>query len=81
MFTDYGYGYGFGAFVETRHGHRLWDHGGNLPGFSSAFEYYPDDRLLVIVLTNFEGQGSERIAKELASVYFGWREDPAKPKS
>lgn len=79
MFTDYGHGYGFGSFVETRHGHRLWDHGGNLPGFSCAFEYYPDDHLTVIVLTNFEGAGSEAIAKELAGLYFGWNRPGAPP--
>lgn len=72
MFTDYGHNYGFGSFVEKREGHRLWDHGGNLPGFSSAFEQYPDDGLVVIVLTNVEGEGSERLAKELAGIYFGW---------
>lgn len=72
MFTDYGHHYGFGSFVENRQGHRLWDHGGNLPGFSSAFEQYPDDGLVVIVLTNVEGEGSERLAKELAGIYFGW---------
>jgi CubicO group peptidase (beta-lactamase class C family) len=72
MFTDYGHNYGFGSFVESRHGHRLWDHGGNLPGFSTAFEQYPDDGLVVIVLTNIEGEGSERLAKDLAGLYFGW---------
>jgi CubicO group peptidase (beta-lactamase class C family) len=77
MFTDYGHGYGFGSFVQTRHGHRLWNHGGNVPGFSSAFERYPDDGLTVIVLTNIEGPGSERIAKELAGTYFGWAPYPA----
>ncbi|MBB5716957.1 serine hydrolase domain-containing protein [Sphingomonas aerophila] len=71
MFTDAGHGYGLGSFVEVRRGHRLWDHGGNLPGFSCAFEYYPDDDLTVIVLTNIEGEGSEHIASELAGAYFG----------
>ncbi len=73
MFTDYGHGYGFGSFVELRHGHRLWDHGGNLPGFSSAFERYPDDKLTIIVLSNIEGQQSEQISKALAGLYFGWK--------
>jgi CubicO group peptidase (beta-lactamase class C family) len=72
MFTDNGHGYGLGSFVEMRHGHRLWDHGGNLTGFCSAFEYYPDDGLTVIVLNNIEGQDAERLASELATAYFGW---------
>lgn len=72
MFTDYGHGYGLGSFVEIRHGHRLWDHGGNVPGFCNAFEYYPDDGVTVIVLDNIEGQDAEKLAKELAWAYFGW---------
>ncbi len=79
MFTDYGHGYGLGSFVETRHGHRLWDHGGNVPGFCSAFEYYPDDGVTVIVLDNVEGQDAERLASELAGAYFGWTQAPVRP--
>jgi CubicO group peptidase (beta-lactamase class C family) len=75
MFTDYGNGYGFGSFVEKRHGHRLWDHGGNVPGFCNAFEYYPDDGVTVLVFDNVEGQDAEKLARELAYAYFGW---PAK---
>jgi D-alanyl-D-alanine carboxypeptidase len=78
MFADDDHrGYGLGSFIEARHGHKLWDHGGNLPGFAAAFEYYPDDDLLVIVLTNVEGGGAENIAEELAGAYFGW---PPKPR-
>lgn len=77
MFADKEHrGYGLGSFVETRQGHRLWDHGGNLPGWATAFEYYPDDDLLVIVLTNIEGHGAEHIAAELAGAYFGWAPAP-----
>ena len=70
MFKDYGHGYGYGTFIDVRSGHRLWDHGGNLPGFSSAFEHYPDDGLTVVVLSNLDGEGAEKIAKELAVAYF-----------
>ena len=79
MFTDEGHGYGLGSFVEVRHGHRLWDHGGNLAGFCNAFEYYPDDGVTVIVMDNVEGQDAETLAKELAYAYFGWPPDPPKP--
>ncbi len=71
MFTDWGHGYGFGAFVERRAGHRLWSHGGNLPGFATAFEHYPDDDLTVIVLSNLDGSSAERLSKLLALGYFG----------
>jgi len=78
MFDDEGRGYGLGSFVETRHGHKLWDHGGNVPGFCSAFEYYPDDGVTVIVLDNIEGQDAEKLAKELAGAWFGWAAPPKK---
>ena len=72
MFRDDGHGYGLGSFVEMREGHRLWDHGGNLPGFASAFEHYPDDGLSVIVLSNIEGHDAEALARDLAGLWFGW---------
>ena len=72
MFSDYGHGYGFGSFIEERHGHRLWDHGGDLPGFSAAFDRFPDDHLTVIVLSN-EGDDAEGLAGRLADAFFDWR--------
>ena len=45
-------GYGFGWFVSPKHGHRALEHSGGTAGFTCDMLCLPDDRLVVIVLTN-----------------------------
>ena len=45
-------GYGFGWFVAPKHGHRALEHSGGTAGFTCDMLCLPDDRLVVIVLTN-----------------------------
>jgi CubicO group peptidase (beta-lactamase class C family) len=71
MFTavrhDYGYGYG----VAKLFNHRVLSHGGGIEGFSTSIHRFPDDRVTVIVLSNYEAANSGRIARDLAAVAFG----------
>lgn len=69
MFRDQGFRYGFGEFIQVDHGHRLWSHGGGLPGFASALNHYPDDGLTVVVLSNVEPADAGRIANQLGRLY------------
>jgi CubicO group peptidase (beta-lactamase class C family) len=45
-------GYGFGWFVDAVNGHRLVQHGGGTPGFSSVVYRFPAERLAVVILAN-----------------------------
>ena len=47
--------YGFGIFVHHLLGRTDFEHGGNINGFSANMEYFPDDGLHVILLSNVEG--------------------------
>lgn len=59
-------GYGVGWIVDTDQGHqRRWHSGGG----HSAFVYYPNDDLTVIVLTNLSGAGPNAIASDIADVF------------
>jgi D-alanyl-D-alanine carboxypeptidase len=58
--------YGFGWDVKSENGHRLLSHGGNITGFSSAILRFVNDKLTVIVLTNFGGINAETIAQGIA---------------
>ena len=52
MFTPYKNNYGYGWFVmKSESYNRVW-HGGNVPGFQTYIDRYPDKGILVIVLTN-----------------------------
>ncbi|WP_132249365.1 serine hydrolase [Methylobacterium segetis] len=71
MFTDGGYGYGLAWFLGTAHGHRLWSHGGNINGFLTIKDNYPDDDLVVLVLANTETAPVQTLAREIAALWFG----------
>jgi CubicO group peptidase (beta-lactamase class C family) len=61
--------YGFGWFVDTINGHRRIRHDGGLPGFSSDFERFVDDRLTIIVLVNTENRDLRDLALRVAGFY------------
>ena len=70
QFTDYGHNYGLGWTIDTAFGrHRIW-HGGLINGFTSIISRYPEDRLTVVVLSNYFGAPTERIQNELAGLYY-----------
>jgi len=45
-------GYGLGVFVGSLDGHRMLQHGGEVSGFTSRNNVFPDDRVAVVVLSN-----------------------------
>jgi CubicO group peptidase (beta-lactamase class C family) len=62
-------GYGFGWFVERdAHGLRLWHHG-ETRGFTNGIVLYPEQRLMVVVLTNRLGGMPWDVAQRIAELY------------
>ncbi|HKA10087.1 MAG TPA: serine hydrolase domain-containing protein [Candidatus Dormibacteraeota bacterium] len=47
--------YANGWFIDSIRGHSRVRHGGSIPGFISDIDRFPDDRAVVIVLTNLDG--------------------------
>ena len=64
MTTPFKSDYGFGLVIRTVDGHKLITHGGGIEGFNTSLNYYPDDKLTVIVLGNLTG-GSSRPDRQL----------------
>ena len=56
------FNYGLGWFIDSYHGHRLVQHSGGTPGFSSVIYRFLDDKLTIIILTNH----ADRIVDQLA---------------
>jgi CubicO group peptidase (beta-lactamase class C family) len=61
--------YGFGWFIDSYHGHRIVQHSGGTPGFSSAIYRFLDDRLTVIVLTNHGDTILDQLSIDIAGFY------------
>ena len=59
--------YGYGLFVDTLFHQQRFGHTGGIPGFISQNDYYPKEKLHVIVLANFNAK-SDEIAKDLANI-------------
>ncbi|MBI4663750.1 MAG: beta-lactamase family protein [Verrucomicrobia bacterium] len=71
MFTPEKGGYGYGWVIRQRFGRKCAEHGGGISGFSTFIERYPLDKVVVIVLSNYQFAVSGQIAHHLAGVVFG----------
>ncbi len=72
--------YGFGWSVSPYRGHTRYGHSGGIPGFSTYYARFVDDKLSVIVLANEGSGGAERIANGIAEIYIpALREGAPKP--
>jgi CubicO group peptidase (beta-lactamase class C family) len=72
MTTPFLENYAFGVGVQTAGGRKKISHGGGIEGFSTVLEYYPDDKLAVVVLENSTGAAPPaEIADKLAAVAHG----------
>jgi D-alanyl-D-alanine carboxypeptidase len=65
---DAPFNYGFGWFIDSYHGHRLVQHSGGTPGFSSVIYRFIDDKLTVIILTNHGDRIVDQLAIDLAGI-------------
>jgi CubicO group peptidase (beta-lactamase class C family) len=71
MFTPVKNDYAYGWAVVMKNGHKQISHGGGINGFNTMFARYPDDKLTVAVFSNVNGPTADRIAGDLARMYFG----------
>jgi CubicO group peptidase (beta-lactamase class C family) len=63
--------YGYGWETTGHLGRKLIWHIGRLAGFVTMTARYPDEELLVLVLSNVGGASSDVIARDLAAIVFG----------
>lgn len=70
MLTDGGHRHGLGWYVRQNLSRQLYEHGGNIGGYSSMLAYYPDDKLTIIVLSNY-GDVVNKMSDELARLALG----------
>jgi CubicO group peptidase (beta-lactamase class C family) len=56
--------YGLGTRIGSLHGHRMVGHTGSGDGWTAAMEFYPDDDLSVVVLTNTASSQHARVVAQ-----------------
>ena len=73
-----GAGYALGLSVASQDGHRVLSHGGEVSGFTSENQIFPDDGAAITVLTNADATGaSGEIARRIAPLLFEKRDAAA----
>ena len=71
MFTPSKSDYGYGWSIDKKFDLARQVHGGGIPGFITMIERFPHEKLLVVVLSNFEGTRIGTIADDLAAIALG----------
>jgi CubicO group peptidase (beta-lactamase class C family) len=70
IFTDYGDQVGYGWFIREHLEKKRFQMNGRSPGFSSYFGIYPNEKLVVIVLSNTDITLPSELGKQLAALIF-----------
>jgi CubicO group peptidase (beta-lactamase class C family) len=75
MFTPFvplgGFGYGYGWGIGKEGDRPVVSHVGGVQGFTSSITRYPNDKVVIIVLSNREDGNSGAIGVQLAKIVFG----------
>ncbi len=72
--------YGLGVFVDTRNGHRVMYHSGEVGGYVANNVVFPEDGLAIAVLTNQEASSAAGSLTTAVSSLAAPYAAPAKPK-
>jgi CubicO group peptidase (beta-lactamase class C family) len=71
MFTPHKDNYGYGWIIDKKFGVARYSHGGGIMGFVTTIERYPDEKLLVVALSNLETAPVFSIGSDLAAMARG----------
>ena len=71
IFTPFKEHYGYGWVIGKLYNHNFIAHRGGIDGFSTHIGRFPDDKICIIILSNFKHAPSSRISKKIAAILFG----------
>lgn len=63
--------YAYGVSVTTAHDAKKVSHNGAIQGFNTSMTYYPDEELLVVALSNLNGNAPDNIVAKLDDLMHG----------
>jgi len=71
MTTPFKNNYAYGLIVDEQFHRKQISHSGSIDGFVTFITRYPNDKVTIIVLSNFGSAPSPIIARDLAAIVFG----------
>lgn len=81
MFTPVLGNYGYGWFINKQINRLAIFHPGGVPGSSAMITRYPEDKLLIVMLSNLENSRIIRASSDLAAIVFGEKYDVPKVRT
>ena len=73
--------YGYGWFVNKQFGRVAISHPGGVPGSAAMITRYPEDRLLIVMLSNMENSRIIRASSDLGAIVLGEKYDIPKSRT
>ena len=80
-YTPYLSHYGFGWGTDTLFGKKVVGHGGGISGFNTNISRVPSDDIVVILLSNMNVAGLEKISNSLLALLYNKPYEIPKPKT
>ena len=71
MTTPFKQNYACGLMVQTVQGHTVYEHNGGIEGFNTDMAYYPDEKIVLIALSNLNGNAPGSIVQQLGEIAHG----------
>jgi hypothetical protein len=71
MTTPFKEDYAMGLEVGKEKGRDVIRHGGSIAGFNTYMEWFPEERLAIMVLANLEGDSSVGVVRRLSQIIHG----------
>ncbi|MEP6945123.1 MAG: serine hydrolase domain-containing protein [Acidobacteriota bacterium] len=71
IFTPGLEGYGYGWFVGKGFDRRRMRHNGGLPGYISDLIKFPDDKITIVVFSNFDRARLSNISRDISAIVLG----------
>jgi CubicO group peptidase (beta-lactamase class C family) len=71
IFTPFKDGYGFGWNIGKKFNHEFIRHGGDIDGFATSICRYPDNKICIIVLSNYKHAPKSKISHGLEAIVWG----------
>lgn len=71
IFTPEKANYGYGWFIDRAFERRRMRHTGFLPGYTSDFVKFPDDKITIIIFTNLDSSLLGRMMRDVSAMTLG----------
>lgn len=79
IFNPFKESYGYGWFIENKFNRKWVNHSGHIEGFQSQISRFPEEKITIIILSNFDRTNIGSVTEDLAAIIFSEPYELPKP--